>query len=365
MSDDAQLMQTSGCRDGGFDCFNEDLVWILNKLVVRTGGMAGTLSGQMIGLGPPTPLAAVGDDTPLTQELVFRSASVPACTVRGAHDAPNVIHSLLSINQPEGEKRRYRVLQLAFSPAEGVKVIASVAKESRLGFKFLEDATARRLYPVLSRYIRLWWVHRAERRSALALKTAIDQSDLAIMLLNRAGRLLFANARANALLMAGDGLSVEDRSVVPVVAEDRAQFASAVSAGLANNEGVSPVGSATLQIGRTNAKRKLIVTVLPLRTPALDTEDPAVIVYGMDPDQDVEELLAPVCAIYKLTTAETRLVGKLISGNTLTEAAERINIRPQTARAYLKSIFVKTRTHRQAELVRVMLSSTLPTSAAR
>jgi DNA-binding CsgD family transcriptional regulator len=365
----SQVTQGTVRGADGFDSFNEDLTWILQKLVARTGGVAGTLCAQLTGASQPTLLAAVDcDDPPLTMQLNLRAAAVDPPSIRGNHDAPELTHSLLSFYQPDKDKRRYRILQLAFAPAEGVKVVATVAKESRLGFNFLDDANARRLYPVLSRYIRLWWVHRAERRSALALKAFIDLSDLAVILLNRTARLLFANSRASALLSARDGLTHDGQTIIPVAAGDREAFATAIAAGLDCNQAnpnCQVEQSPILQIQRDNAKRDLIVSILPLPTPALDSEDPAVIVYGLDPDQNLEDLLAPVCAIYKLTKVEARLVGKLIAGSTIVEAAGRINIRPQTARAYLKNIFLKTRTHRQADLVRVMLSSTLRTSATR
>src|SRR5690606_12803303 len=42
---------------------------------------------------------------------------------------------------------------------------------------------------------------------------------------------------------------------------------------------------------------------------------------------------------------------------TLSKAAERLDLQEQTARTYLKHIFEKTDTHRQAQLVELMLKS--------
>jgi DNA-binding CsgD family transcriptional regulator len=56
-----------------------------------------------------------------------------------------------------------------------------------------------------------------------------------------------------------------------------------------------------------------------------------------------------------LTPAEMRLVRKLIDGKSLRSAAEALGITYETARSRLKSIFQKTRTHRQAELVALLL----------
>jgi len=60
--------------------------------------------------------------------------------------------------------------------------------------------------------------------------------------------------------------------------------------------------------------------------------------------------------IYQLTPAEIRLSQLLAGGHSLTEIAKQLGIRPNTARNHLKSIFSKTGSHRQSELVSLILS---------
>jgi DNA-binding CsgD family transcriptional regulator len=55
--------------------------------------------------------------------------------------------------------------------------------------------------------------------------------------------------------------------------------------------------------------------------------------------------------IYKLTPAEAKLAVLLGTGATITEAAEAHGVSVATVRTQLRSIFDKTHTHRQAELV--------------
>ena len=54
---------------------------------------------------------------------------------------------------------------------------------------------------------------------------------------------------------------------------------------------------------------------------------------------------------FGLTPAEARLVALLFAGGSLRSSAEALGIKYESARTSLKSIFQKTRTHRQAELV--------------
>lgn len=57
---------------------------------------------------------------------------------------------------------------------------------------------------------------------------------------------------------------------------------------------------------------------------------------------------------FALTRAEARLVALLGSGRELSEAAFELGIAKETARSHLKSVFAKTGTHRQAELVSLL-----------
>jgi len=54
---------------------------------------------------------------------------------------------------------------------------------------------------------------------------------------------------------------------------------------------------------------------------------------------------------FGLRPAEARLVVLLFAGASLRSCAKALGIKYETARSYLKSVFQKTGTHRQAELV--------------
>jgi DNA-binding CsgD family transcriptional regulator len=123
-----------------------------------------------------------------------------------------------------------------------------------------------------------------------------------------------------------------------------------------------PLGNRPRDLARTiavrrNTRRALILTVLNTDLPAVDADDPAVIVYVLDPEHDVRKMLAPVYRLYQLTDVESRLSSELVSGASLGEAAAAISVRPHTARGYLKQIFAKTQTNRQADLIRLLLAS--------
>ena len=60
---------------------------------------------------------------------------------------------------------------------------------------------------------------------------------------------------------------------------------------------------------------------------------------------------------FALSPAEARLVAHLITGASLRSCAQALGIKYETVRTYLKSVFQKTGTHRQAELVLTVFSA--------
>jgi len=83
----------------------------------------------------------------------------------------------------------------------------------------------------------------------------------------------------------------------------------------------------------------------------------AAVFIGATPDADTEAKM--MATAYGLTPAETRLLANLLAGHTLAETADALAIAMTTAKMHLESIFSKTGTHRQAELM-LLASRTVP-----
>ena len=73
-------------------------------------------------------------------------------------------------------------------------------------------------------------------------------------------------------------------------------------------------------------------------------------------DLDVSPQVAPTTLqkLFGLTLAEARLATRTAAGETLAEIAEETGVSMSTARSQLASVFVKTRTRRQGELVALL-----------
>ncbi len=73
---------------------------------------------------------------------------------------------------------------------------------------------------------------------------------------------------------------------------------------------------------------------------------------SLDPRPELPE--SRLMLLFKLTPAEAKLAVCLASGESLEEATDRLGVSLGTARNQLKSIFQKTETNRQAELVALL-----------
>jgi DNA-binding CsgD family transcriptional regulator len=108
----------------------------------------------------------------------------------------------------------------------------------------------------------------------------------------------------------------------------------------------------------------LVVTVTPLRSkvrladvPWIGVGTPVAIVTVSDPDLDRRRREKNLRSRFSLTSAESRLAVEILKGDGRAAAAKRRGISDATAKTQLASIFDKTGTHRQAELIRLLLDA--------
>ncbi len=91
---------------------------------------------------------------------------------------------------------------------------------------------------------------------------------------------------------------------------------------------------------------------------AAGTRGPALaVLYVIDPEGDTGPDPETLQTLYGLTAAEAALAAELARGRSVDQIAERLGLSRHTVRGHLKAVFAKTGTHRQAELVGLLLRS--------
>ncbi|MBY9063612.1 hypothetical protein K7957_11775 [Sphingomonas yunnanensis] len=214
-----------------------------------------------------------------------------------------------------------------------------------------------RLLPLLRSALALWAERTRAQARARGLAEAFNHADVGVLLVNARGQLMLANAVAEALMARQDGLRRSGTLLSGSRLPDTLRLQTAIDhvvggGGTARGRGTAPV----IALSRAE-RRPLLVAIVATDQPPAGAEDCAAILYVFDPTQELRRLIEPVCKLYGLSPVETRLTCLLSDALSLSDAAAAMHVREQTARSYLKQIFLKTNTNRQAELVWLMLQS--------
>lgn len=185
---------------------------------------------------------------------------------------------------------------------------------------------------------------------------ALNRLEQGILLLDVGAHLLFANRSAERLFAAGGGLFLQEGILRSDVAAEttalRAVVASCARVGLSDCGGY-------LTISRGPGRPPLSLLVVPLacEVPWLIHRQPVVMVVIADPETLVQPETSQIQKQYGLTRSEAALVLELLKGDGMQATAERLGIQVATARTHLHRVLAKTGTRRQADLVRLILSS--------
>jgi DNA-binding CsgD family transcriptional regulator len=242
-----------------------------------------------------------------------------------------------------------------------VSVISINGTERRGPFATEESELLIALMPHLRRGLQLHRRLLAAEATSDDFAAAIHGATRAILLLNARGRITFMNNAAARLTAANDGLAVEAGELRAARGEDTNHLRVLLADAAATSDGRGVGGGGGLVLGRPSGRRPLMVLVSPIskrRTCPPGAELGTVMVIVTDPEQTEVPDEHLIRTFLGLTPAEAKLARLLVEGVTLDEAAARLNLRVETVRTRTKSIFEKTDTHRQADLVRLILNGT-------
>ena len=243
-------------------------------------------------------------------------------------------------------------------PGDHVAVFAVHRELNSKPFSAKDKAFLSRLAPHLQNAIKIQQsLHSATLEQHVA-KDFVARSPTALLVVDRAGRLLLANAKGEALLGRRHGLGlVGGRIAAPDSAvHDRLLRLVETAVDTAAGRGEGAGGTLTIPSAH---HRPLSVTVAPLRPQqqGLGLPEPAALIFVRDPGERLEVVNA-LRDLYGLTRGEALIANALINGLNLHEIAFAQNVTLHTVRSQVKTIFVKTATSRQTELVALLLRST-------
>lgn len=192
---------------------------------------------------------------------------------------------------------------------------------------------------------------------------ALDSLAIGVILIGLDGCILHVNKIAETFFSANDGLVASSSGIKALHHDQEDILLRMVGDAIAISRGDKiAMDTDTAYVKRPSGKRPYTVRVTPVTLKArfIGQLSPGALVFVIDPERELNMREECFVGIYGLTRAEARLAVCLGSGLQLAEAAVRLGVRVGTARNQLKSIFQKTETHSQAELIALLLKMNVP-----
>ncbi len=190
-----------------------------------------------------------------------------------------------------------------------------------------------------------------------AEETVLDSLSYGVVFLSHRGRIVFANRVAETIFRAKDGMELRGSFIhASDVACDRRLQAAILAARSPGRHSCEPDA---LLVVRTSMKSGYHVTVYSIRARSTALRQGGVLVLIADPERECV-LDGPVLMrLLGLTPAETRVAGLLTNGWSTARISGHLGIQENTVRAHLKSMFAKTGTRGQGELIKFLLTNFL------
>jgi DNA-binding CsgD family transcriptional regulator len=185
-----------------------------------------------------------------------------------------------------------------------------------------------------------------------ALEAGLDRMAAATFLVNACGKLRHLNAAAHALLGTSRQVCCSHGKLAFKDAKLNAAFQSAMKRAVCE-ESRSSALPMQLADGRPAE-----ILVAPLR-PGQALDAPLAFVLITAPASDVDAIARRLQQLYRLTPAEGRIAAMLAMGESVEQIARAKGVSDATLRTQLRSIFAKTGTRRQADIVRLALAGAL------
>jgi DNA-binding CsgD family transcriptional regulator/PAS domain-containing protein len=227
------------------------------------------------------------------------------------------------------------------------------------------DDDAQLLHALMGPLQRALELHRrlgAAELFAADISSVLDRLPVGVLFLSASRCIQFLNRPAEEILRSKDGLTIEQGELRAASMTGTTRLRTVIRNAALISAGGLIHGATAVALERPSGKQPLSVLAAPLPRPRMGSgiESAVVAVFVTDPDRKPRAEAATLRIMFGLTPAEAQLVLVLLEGVSVKEAAERLELASDTVRKRLKSIYQKTDTHRQSDLMRRVLLSTLP-----
>ncbi len=226
------------------------------------------------------------------------------------------------------------------------------------------DGEGKRLIHLLAPHVRrallTHWRLTEARLGGEAREAALDHLGYGVLLLDEPGRAVYLNPLAESLLRRNDGLALRDGQPRAEHGNDDQALARLVRQAVLGVGGGLSVARRAGADGAPPPPYRLSATPIRLDSPPPLPGAPAlparVLLLARDPDRPANgHDLTAFAQARHITAAELRVLEGLLQGLAPKAIAERLNLGVRTVRSQLSSLYAKTGTRGQRELVALAL----------
>jgi len=188
---------------------------------------------------------------------------------------------------------------------------------------------------------------------------ALDSLGIAAFLISESGGHFLLNKTAEFAIQNEIGLKRTSMGLQAVDSNENTGFQSAVRAILRSND---PVRARAMMLTRGDDGERMHVIVRPRshRSFMYDTSETSALVFMRVNEIVRRDDIRMLQQLFSFTFTEAQLAIGLAKGLCLKDIEAELNIRHNTARAHLRSMFVKADVSRQSQLVSLLTSSLVP-----
>lgn len=248
-------------------------------------------------------------------------------------------------------------LNVRLNGPDGSSIVWTLANSTRRGgWESSQTQMIERLLPHLRQFVRVRHALASAEAANASVIQMLDNTRVAIIQLDRRGKIVEANDRARDILQRGDGLSDQKGFLAARLPSDNAKLRQLLGGALPTFGGQATGGSIT--IGRSSELPRLTLHVNPVGSPQADFGGGriAALVLIIEPVSKPHIDPRRVAASLALTPAESRVAALLAEGNSVRDIATLTDRKENSVRWHVMRMHRKLDISRQADLVRLVLS---------
>ena len=181
--------------------------------------------------------------------------------------------------------------------------------------------------------------------------SALEKLPLGIIVVDQNAIIINMNEQAKKIIEEKEVLNIKNNTIVTHNIKETNKLHLKIKSAINDNKEEGTSSNFSL---RTNKKIKTSLLLTANHNPSTNQRSCSLLIATSEAEQNVS--LALLKELYDLSPAEARVAQHLLNGLSLKEITEALNLSLSTIRTQLKSIFSKTDTHRQSELIGKLLS---------